>query len=125
MREPDIKFEGKEEGDLQMKTRIGIGCAILVSAITASANAEFIAYTFDSPGGGSGWGAPNENLSISSEHLHWWGEGYGTEGVLFAWDMDASEHAAGTITFDAAEGWEIRIVSFDVSGYGHIRQVNE
>ncbi|MCP4833192.1 MAG: PEP-CTERM sorting domain-containing protein [Phycisphaera sp.] len=93
--------------------------AMLAAAVAAAASAETVTLDFASD---EDWGGFNGQYDVSAENLHWWGDGYATEGVLFGWDH-ASENpgpAIGSLAIFAAAGFEVGGVSFDLSGYREV-----
>jgi hypothetical protein len=101
-----------------MKLQTGM-LALAVCLGGGAAHAENVTLDFASP---ESWLNDDPRFAVSTTNLHWWGAGYATEGVLFAWDHDGENTgpAVGRLGIDAAEGFVIEGVSFDLSGYRSI-----
>lgn len=92
---------------------------MLAALVAATATAETVTLDFAS---GEDWAGFDNRYDISTENLHWWSDGYATQGVLFAWDH-ASENpgpAIGSLEILASAGLEVGGVSFGLSGYREV-----
>lgn len=95
----------------------GRSCAIvaagLVVVATSAAAAETVVLDFES---GSQF-TSDDRFDVGMEHLHWWGDGYATQGVMYAWNMEDAEAAVGRLSVTASEDFVIEGLSFQLAGY--------
>ena len=55
-------------------------------------------------------------FSVASSNLNFKEHGFATQGVVRAWDFEASQNAMGVLTLTAAEGHAFDSFGFDLSG---------
>lgn len=84
------------------------------AALGMSAAAEVVVLDFATEGQAFNG---DDRYAVSTQNLHWWGSGYGSEGVLFAWDMENAQAGLGRLAVSASEGFTVTGLSFDLSGY--------
>ena len=94
------------------------GCCVLAAVgmtamMVSGAAADTVVLSFDSQPGFTG----DDRFSVSTEHLHWWDDGYASQGVMYTWDMENDGPALGRLKVDAADGFEIAGLSFELAGY--------
>ena len=67
----------------------------------------------------SGGGANSSFFDISSQNLNFWDDGYGTPGVVYAWDIPNFTNVTGILDLTALDPSSMMIaaVNFDISGY--------
>ena len=90
-----------------------------MASVVATASAEVVTLDFASS---DEWAGVDSRYAIQTQNMHWWGDGYATQGVLFAWDH-ASENpgpAVGSLEILAAAGFELEGLSFDLVGYNQV-----
>ena len=85
----------------------------MAASIVAGTSAETVILDFDSESGFTG----DDRFMLETQHLHWWGDGYATQGVLYAWDMENDEAALGSLKVTAAEEFVLQAMSFELGGY--------
>lgn len=96
--------------------RCALGAATAMLALTAGAAGDVVVLDFSEESSF----AADDRYSVETNHLHWWGDGYATQGVLFAWDRENSAPAPGSISVTAEEGFVLEGLSFELGGYGDV-----
>ena len=94
--------------------------AFMASALLATAaSGDMVVLDFATDGG---WANADDRYSVSTTNLHWWGGGYATDGILFAYDHDSETPGPGigSLVVEAADGYLVQGLSFDLGGYGEV-----
>jgi MYXO-CTERM domain-containing protein len=110
------------------KGKTKMNARLLAVAIAASLSSAVVADTIllDIPDGiesdiiwTSGGGAKSPFFEISSQNLNFWDSGYGTPGVVYAWDIPNLTNATGILDLTAIDPSTrmLSSVTFDLSGY--------
>ena len=61
--------------------------------------------------------AKQDSILVDSEHIAFKENGFAFEGAVRAWDHASGSNEKGKIFFDAAEGWLMTGLAFDISGF--------
>jgi len=103
-----------------------VGVAVAASLCSAASADTFLLDIPDGVGTDITWssesGAVGSFFDISAEHLNFYATGYGTPGVVFAWDYASQPggvDAVGSLELSVFDPSEMLLsgVAFDISGY--------